>query len=321
MPRATWTKRGLLLDVPGPAPVVRTHAALPSIGPGPDEDDGRSWLYYSGRDERGRAHISRCPLRVSNDTLTVDGPSELVLAPGELGAFDDAGVTHSCVVERDGRVFLYYSGWSLGRSVPFTFHVGLAVSDDRGRTFRRASRAPILERTDEEPFMSASPAVLVDGERWRMWYVSCVGWSDEPGGPRHRYLIRSATSADGIAWYRDGSIAVGFESGEYSLGRPCVVRVAEGYRMWFCARGDHYRLAVARSRDGVNWERDEVPTTLEPSGAGWDSEMACYPWEFRYGDRHFLLYNGNGYGLSGIGYAVRIDAEAPSPPSPPSGMR
>ena len=36
----------------------------------------------------------------------------------------------------------------------------------------------------------------------------------------------------------------------------------------------------------------------------WDSEMQAYPAVFDRGGRRYLLYNGNGYGRSGVGYAV-----------------
>jgi hypothetical protein len=74
--------------------------------------------------------------------------------------------------------------------------------------------------------------------------------------------------------------------------------------MWFCARGDSYRLGYAESADGLAWERHDERAGLEPSDEGWDSEMIAYPCVFdRHGER-YLFYNGNGYGETGIGYAI-----------------
>ena len=47
---------------------------------------------------------------------------------------------------------------------------------------------------------------------------------------------------------------------EYAISRPCVVRDADGYRMWFAARGDRYRIGYAESDDGIEWRRDDAPT-------------------------------------------------------------
>ena len=58
-----------------------------------------------------------------------------VLGLGELGAFDDSGVTSSCLVTHDGRKYLYYTGWTRGVTVPFYLFAGLAISSDGGQTF------------------------------------------------------------------------------------------------------------------------------------------------------------------------------------------
>ena len=43
---------------------------------------------------------------------------------------------------------------------------------------------------------------------------------------------------------------------------------------------------------------------IDVSEDGWDSEMICYPHVFDHSGRRYMLYNGNGYGASGIGLAV-----------------
>jgi hypothetical protein len=42
---------------------------------------------------------------------------------------------------------------------------------------------------------------------------------------------------------------------------------------------------------------------IERSTSGWDSEMIEYAWLQRHGDETYLLYNGNGFGRSGVGLA------------------
>lgn len=219
-----------------------------------------------------------------------------MLTPGALGAFDDAGVTPSCVVARGADRWLYYTGWSLGVSVPFYLEIGLAISYEGG-PFERVSAAPILGRRDSDPYLTASPHVLIEGERWRAWYVSGVRWTAE----RHYYHLRHAESADGVSWSA-GSVCLDFEPGEHAFSRPCVIRGTDGYEMWFSIRGDTYRLGYARSHDGLTWERDDAVTALD--GDGWDEEMHAYPQVVDHRGRRLLLYNGNGYGATGIGSAV-----------------
>src|SRR5262249_53786551 len=153
------------------------------------------------------------------------------------------------------------------------------VSHDDGATFERASPAPVLGRTAVDPFLTASPSVLVEDGRWRMWYVSAARWVYDGDEPKHYYHIRYAESSDGVTWTPTGRVCVDFEApDEYAFGRPCVVRDADRYRMWYCVRGDRYRIGYAESLDGLTWRRLDGAGGLAPATAGWDAEMTAYPW-------------------------------------------
>jgi hypothetical protein len=171
--------------------------------------------------------------------------------------------------------------------------------------FRRASRAPLLERNDVDPYLTASPWVLVDGGIWRMWYVSGTSWENVDGKPRHRYLIKYAESRDGYRWLRNGIVCISYQGEEeYAFGRPCVIRDRDLYKMWYSYRGDRYRLGYAESSDGLSWMRKDQEVGLESSADGWDCEMVTYPAVFCHRKRLHMLYNGNGYGRTGIGMAT-----------------
>jgi hypothetical protein len=310
-PRPTyeaWSKRGLLVPAPTEQPWARSHAALPAVES--LDDDHNVALLYSPRDDKGRAHIARAHVEIAptGELRLVSHDPEPVLSPGPLGAFDDSGVTMSCLVEGDRATFLYYTGWTLGITVPFYFYAGLAIRPHGQRRFERFSTAPMLERSAIDPYLTASPWVLREGGRWRMWYVSCTHWEMVEGEMRHFYHLRYAESGDGIHWRREGRVAVDFaDDHEYAISRPCVVREQGLFRMWFAARGDCYRLGYAESTDGVNWDRDDSLAGLTISEEGWDAEMIAYPAVFDTGGVRYLLYNGNGYGRSGIGYAIATE--------------
>lgn len=279
---------------------MTTHAALPILDTAADP----AILYVTARDAQNRSHIGRATLDLTTPVNVREILATPVLSPGPLGTFDDAGVTGSCLVRWEGRLFLYYTGWSLGVSVPFYLAAGLAISDD-GETFRRVSSAPLLDRSHEDPYLTASPWVIVDGSVWRMWYVSGTEWTVVNGEPRHHYLIKYAESRDGLEWQRAGTVCIPYRDlNEYAFGRPCVLHEDGRFCMWFSSRGDRYRLGYAESADGIHWIRDERPPDLQPSSTGWDSEMVTYPFVFRHGGRLHMLYNGNGYGRSGVGLAV-----------------
>ena len=292
-----WIKKGVIFAPDKTSDWLHTHAALPVV----DHVTGGFRVYFSSRDERGRAQVGH--FETDRDFRVTQVAERPVIGLGPLGAFDDSGVTTSWIVNHENKKYHYYSGWSLGVSVPFYFFVGLALSKDGGLTYQRVSPSPILERNSIDPYLTASPCVLVENGKWRMWYVSGTGWKLENEQPRHRYHIKYAESRDGITWQREGLICIDYQSAdEYAISRPCVIRDGSLYRMWFASRGDIYRIGYAESADGMSWTRKE--SGIDVSASGWDSEMVAYPYVFEHEGRYYMLYNGNGYGKTGIGLAM-----------------
>jgi hypothetical protein len=296
--KGAWVRLGRLELDTTRAPWAATHAALPVIEP---RDDG--WqVYLSLRDARGRARIGVAALALDPPALRPLA-AEPVLDLGALGAFDDSGVVTASLIASGADRYLFYTGWSLGVTVPFYLMTGVAVSRAGGR-FERLSAAPLLDRSAADPFLNASPFVMVEGGRWRMWYVSGSDWRTTASGPQHRYNIRYAESDDGMAWRREGRVCVDYGSEEeYAFARPWVLKDADAYRMWFAVRGARYTIGYAESRDGLVWARNDQAAGLTPSQSGWDSEMVEYPCVFDHRGQRFMLYNGNDYGRTGVGLA------------------
>lgn len=297
-----WQKKGLLISPPSNKE-DGSHATMPFALRKSDENEVE--IYYSMRDPKSRSKIySRAGL-IENDRIQIDPVSKLILEPGELGSFDDSGVIPSWIVRTDkNELFLYYIGVQLGVTVPFSFQIGLAISLDGGKTFERHSRAPILGRTPASPILSTAPCVLLENGLWRMWYVSGVKWENRDDGLRHYYLIKYAESENGLDWKQHEDAAIDFEGpDEYALARPCVIRDNDGYWMWFAKRGEKYRMALAFSSDGIAWERIDQQVGIEVGPDDWDSQSIEYAHVFKLRDRWAMLYNGNNYGQTGVGYA------------------
>ena len=55
--------------------------------------------------------------------------------------------------------------------------------------------------------------------------------------------------------------------------------------------------------------RPETSTVgIDVSPSGWDSDMIEYPVVFDVAGRHYMLYNGNGFGRTGMGLAVLAES-------------
>jgi hypothetical protein len=292
---STARKLGLLVGGPPPVDWAKTHASVPFAR---TAGDGSLQLLFSSRDGDGRSHVGSATVDLERRTVTGYSPEPL-LSPGVLGAFDDHGAMGSCLVRHGGDEYLFYIGWSLGVTVPFYTNVGCAVRAAGDGAFERVSPAPVLTRTASDPYFTTAPWVLIENGTWRMWYASGTGWE-----PTHRYHICYAESDDGVSWRREGTVCIDYaDEDEFAITRPCVVKDGDLYRMWYSRRGPAYRIGYAESDDGISWLRKDDDAGIDVSSRGWDSEMIEYPCIVDAGER-FLFYNGNGYGETGIGWAV-----------------
>lgn len=297
-----WLKKGRIFKPEGNLKWMVSHAALPA---GFKIADNIFRIYCSGRDNQGRSQIGFFEINLEEPSKILYITEEPVLTLGPLGTFDDRGLTNSWIIKHNGCHYLYYSGWSLGVTVPFYFYIGLAISEDGGLTFKKVSNAPILDRNPIDPYLTASPCIVIQDNIWKMWYVSGVKWEIENGKPKHYYHIKYAQSNNGIDWVRSGTVCIDFKSkDEYAIARPCVIVENDIYKMWYCYRGKSYKIGYAESNDGMYWHRKDESVGISTSSNGWDSEMIAYPYVFKHKGNYYMLYNGNGYGKSGIGLAI-----------------
>jgi predicted GH43/DUF377 family glycosyl hydrolase len=297
-----WSKQGLVFSPSGQHAWMQTHASLAV----PLKLDGDFYrIYFASRDTQNRSHVGYVELNIKK-------PAEIryisplpVLAPGPLGHFDDHGVYAASIVEYQEKLFMYYIGWNPGARRPlFYSSIGLAVSEDYGKSFRKSFSVPILTRSEFDPCLVTSPYVLRDGDKWRMWYVSGFKWEEVDDELHSYYHIKYAESKDGVEWERNGLVCIDLRAGERNIARPCVIKEDGMYKMWYSYNlGDGYRAGFADSTDGYVWTRRDEEAGIDVSESGWDSEAIDYPWVFIHEGRKYMLYNGNGFGRDGFGIA------------------
>jgi hypothetical protein len=260
-------------------------------------------IYFSCRDTQNRSHVAYVDIQLSHPFRIVQVAPEPVLSPGEIGTFDDSGVSMSCLIDVEGEKYLYYIGWNLGVTVPWRNSIGLAIQDERTGKFERYSLAPILDRNAVDPFSLSYPFVMEEAKRFKMWYGSNIKWGSKPEEMWH--VIKYAESSDAISWNREGKICIDLERpSDYAISRSFVLKEDDIYKMWYSFRGTTYRIGYAESPDGIQWKRKDDLSGIDVSATGWDSEMVEYPFLFDHRGDRYLLYCGNGYGKTGFGLAV-----------------
>lgn len=297
-----WKKKGLIFSPAGQYPWVMTHGMLPVAD---FVDDRMLRIYFSGRDIHNRSRIGYVEVDINDPKKVLYLSKNPVLDLGKLGTFDDNGVTPTYILTHNNKKYLYYFGWNKGSSVRAAEVSGLAISEDKGITFKRYSAAPIIDRTNAEPYtILVISCIIIENGVWRMWYDSADEWTNNE---LPKYNIKYAESKDGINWKREGLVSVDYKYPEESrVSRANIVKEGGLYKMWYCyaiGRGG-YRMGYAESKDGFKFDRMDDKIGIGLSQEGWDSEMICYPYIIRHGGKKIMFYCGNGYGRTGFGYAI-----------------
>jgi len=132
------------------------------------------------------------------------------------------------------------------------------------------------------------PYVIRAGRGYYMFYLGM--------DRARRQRLGVAASDDGVRWFKLRSNPV-LELGEYGafdangLGEPAVWSARGYYWMLYTGRdgGEMRRLGLARSRDGVRWEK--LPTMIAGEQA-WDSKVICDPTVLANGDQVTVWFGG-----------------------------
>ncbi|SLM50307.1 conserved protein of unknown function [Nitrospira japonica] len=311
--RPRWEKKGLIYRPDARVAWMKSHCQLPVA----DQLDGSRYrVYFASRDELQRSHIGCIEIDLHEPVKVLGSTVQPILSPGPTGHFDEHGVYPSSIVTVGNKKYLYFIGWNRGCRQPlFYASIGLAVSEDGGRSFERLFRSPIMARSEHDPCLVTSPNVFIDNDLWRMTYVSGIRWEESAdGGLKSVYHIKYAESRDGISWTRDGTVAIDFASkDETNIARSSVLKFGGAYRMWYSTARlpvRPYRIGYAESDDGTRWTRIDEGVGFDVSDEGFDSEMICYPHVIHHENKLYMFYNGNGFGREGIGLAVADDSEA-----------
>jgi hypothetical protein len=235
-----------------------------------------------------------------------------ILELGETGTFDEFGTYPVSVIRDKTKVLAYYGGWTRCQSVPFNVAIGMAVSEDEGKTFMKLGKGPVLSYSTDEPFILSGPKIRKFNSQWVLFYIAGKKWIPNEGKPEPVYRIRMATSTDGVNWEKHNKdlIDIKLEEDECQAS-PDVFYHNGKYHMFFCYRNSlnfrgkegGYRIGYASSMNLVDWNRNDSKAGIDISREGWDSEMISYPHVFELDGSIYMFYLGNQVGRHGFGLA------------------
>jgi predicted GH43/DUF377 family glycosyl hydrolase len=249
------------------------------LNPSLVEFRGARWTFYSGFDGRtwrtGVAVNAFGALRKQGVVISPEAWEGKIAANG------------SALVVGDEILYWYQAG-----DPP---RIALARSKD-GRAFTKLPD-PVVPLGPVGSFDErgvADPYVIRAGAAFYMFYLG----QDRAIPTRQRPGV--ARSADGIRWVklRSNPVLELGEAGafdEMGLGEPAVWTSGGSWWMLYTGRdrAERRRIGLARSSDGVRWERDLHFAPL--SGAeSWNSQVVCDPHVELLPDGHLRLWYGGG---------------------------
>jgi hypothetical protein len=306
-----WGKHGLIYNVDGTEEWRSSYACGPVV----DILDDKVWrIYFTTRNSKNQSRPTYIEVEAGNPKNILYVHDKPLLEVGKIGTFDDCGVSVLSITTIGNQKYMYYLGWTVRNTVSYHNSLGLAISDDGGKTFTKFSEGPLLSPTYKEPYGNGASFTLLDGDIWRLWYTSFVGWEVFDNHPEPLYHIKYAESDNGIDWKREQIVSVDFiDDQKAGIARPSVIREGDLYRMWYTYRGasdyrtnkeNSYRIGYAESHDGKTFKRMDESMEVSLSDEGWDSVMMTYPHVIKYQDKYWMFYNGNTFGKTGFGYAT-----------------
>lgn len=300
-----WKKKGLIYAPPKDKSWRDNTALTPTAF---QHSEHVIRVYAGFRDPKGISRIGFVDVDSNNPSNILSISKHPVLDIGSDGMFDDSGVILGDVIRVNNKVYMYYVGFQLVEKVKFLAYTGLAISEDGGDTFQRASETPILDRANEGLYIRAIHSVMYEDGVFKVWYAAGNGWENIGGKKFPQYDINYIESTDGLNFSDNGLKVVSnnIENKEYRIGRPRVYKVKDNYIMNFTygTTDGRYQAGQAFSSDGHKWTRDDSCIGICTSQTGWDSIHLSYPSVITtMHNKTYMFYNGNHMGLEGFGYA------------------
>ncbi|MEO6731340.1 MAG: hypothetical protein ABIN01_08980 [Ferruginibacter sp.] len=289
---------------------ANSHAQVPTLLLKED----RLRVFFATRPKNDITLTTFCDLDLNDLSKVLYVHDKPILELGGPGTFDQFGIMPSSVINRDGIIYLYYSGWCRSVGVPYNNYTGIAISEDGGDTFKKLFKGPIIDRTKFEVFSATSPEVYCQDDVWHMWYCSGTNWHDVNGKFEHTYDLKYASSTDGLEWKQYNKTVIPQNDEFEAITKPTIIKLNNKYHMWYCFRGTYnfrkgdgaYKIGYAESSDLVNWKRMDEDSGFKPTKGEWDSEMMAYPAVIKIKHDHYIFYNGNDFGKFGFGYSKLI---------------
>jgi hypothetical protein len=289
-----WRKLGKIFDIEE----MLSHSSTPSplvIG------ENQVRVFYSSRDIHNRSSVSYFDFDVSTLKVLYAHDKPLVRF-GNKHSFYSAGISLGNVFKWKHDRYLAFMGWKLPVVGHWFGQIGL-LHVDKENNLQILNDTPVLPLNLNDPISLSYPWVSDSkSSEISFWYGSTVTWDGPNSDMIHILKTGKATSL--LNW-KSGDIALSFDERDFqAFSSPTILAIGEKKFLFYSYRGksNNYRIGSAElmgKRPMATKNDFGISKTLEE----WESQMQCYPRIFSLSGYHYMLYNGNQFGKTGIGLA------------------
>jgi predicted GH43/DUF377 family glycosyl hydrolase len=271
-PRAPFTWEA------NPEPVISRDASSDVLNPSVVRFQGAYWNFYSEFD----GHTWHTAVATSSDGLAWTKLGRVLSPEGWEGSYIAAN--GSALVVGDEILYWYEAG--------DPFRIALARSrDGKNWTRQGAPVVPLGPRGSFDERAAADPYVIRAGGKFYLFYL---------GQDRaRRQSLGIARSTDGVIWEKLRTNPILEPGGpgafdENGVGEPAVWTSGGQWLMLYTGRDrqEQRRMGLARSVDGVHWER--LPNLVLAGSKTWDSQVVCDPSIEQMPDGSIRVWFGGG---------------------------
>ena len=274
----------------------KSHSWVPTILP--LNNKSQLEVLYGSRNNENLTQTGKFIYDLEQKKVTYNSNKPLIKL-GKLGNFDDSLALVTSAVKSGKKLFLYYVGWTRPKNTRFFPSIGLAILYLNKKKIVKLPH-PIRSREEKESLGCASPCVLKERKKFKMWYVSIRKWITKNKSTFPIYNLSYSESVNGKSW-NTKKINILNSSTFETISRPFVMKYKKIYHMWYSVRklNSNFKIGYAYSKNGLKWKKRNNFQNIPKSN--WNSKMSCYPCVFKYKEKFFMLLNGNDYGKRGIG--------------------
>ena len=250
-----------------------------------------------GADNRSRIGVARGKIDSGNFSIgQID--ANPILDVGTHESFYRDGVSYPWLFEIDGRQALLFTGW-IRRGDSFLNQLGIAYRSDDEEPWTVSPR-PLFPDHGQG---TGSACYWASPDGPLLAVTSFTGWRRHRAKQIPTYEIRWAHLRRQGVWELGERVSGLGQASDNAVARPAITQV-DGHVIGMCSvrKGNTYSI------EGGLWNgasfTDHRVLHFEPAGDGWESGSVEYAHLSQADDSVVVMYNGNGFGQTGLGAAV-----------------